>query len=420
MKRLVKIILTTDLNINIVKHVDDDCLAEDNELFQVLNQLNAKADVFICPVCKRQLKSKATFNNHIANFKSVEHDQYRQKLELLKKTYNAVEQLEDLNNLGCGNDKFCYNCPCAKCCYLIEHTLFEKNYKRLNKVEKQAKTKVSSLAAQLLDEFYAQRGGISLQQPKEIHQLKVALNTFSIEQVQVALKLLIARGDTSLKYFGNKIIVEAIKYLEIKPLLTVKDSIPYLIKQYYIKLNLFVSAYTLLQDYLRVEQLVYAHQLTEEQTIFAIKYMIDKKVVPFAYLNSRITEILYAFNQQQQQQQTKINSVSNEDYLNSIMTKLQNGTITYMELINIYGQQPIFDKYILDILTNQQYNKAFSAIEWLYKIDIPLTENLYFTAKRNTINSNEKLYHFGNDNEIKKFKLWLKDWKYKYEAEKIK
>ena len=91
-----------------------------------------------------------------------------------------------------------------------------------------------------------------------------------------------------------------------------------------------------------------------------------------------------------------------------------------MELINIYGQQPIFDKYILDILTNQQYNKTFSAIEWLYKIDIPLTENLYFTAKRNTINSNEKLYHFGNDNEIKKFKLWLKDWKYKYEAEKIK
>ena len=52
----MKIILTTDLNINIVKHVDDDCLAEDNELFQVLNQLNAKADVFICPVCKSSIK----------------------------------------------------------------------------------------------------------------------------------------------------------------------------------------------------------------------------------------------------------------------------------------------------------------------------------------------------------------------------
>lgn len=371
-----------------IKHVDD-CLGDEE---------------YICFLCKKKFKTAATLKHHIKSIKDNLHEQYRKKLEKLKTTYAAVDTMEELQCLGCGNDLYCYNCGNSKC-IREEKNIYKTNYKRLNK--KTTESANPNSAMHLINEFYEQRGNNNFAPVTcEVRKIRSYIKKYSADIVRQALQLLISRGDVDLTYFGEKIIHETIQYLHVKDLLTVKNSVPYLIKQYYIKLNLFMPIYNIVQDFKTVEQITFAHKLTDDQVKFAIQYMIDYKLIPFSSINRYMTKILVVYKQ---------NTKVDEDYSQSIIKKLQNVSITYDEIVNIYGDQAAFLNYIKNILQSKQYNQQFSAIEWLYKLNVPVTKDIYFLAKENVMNYNEKLYHFGNDDEINKFKKWLKDYKCKYE-----
>lgn len=364
------------------KHKDD--LSDDSD-----------KKIYICPVCQKQFSLKKELTKHINSTKNYEHEQYVQRVKELKKTYKAVDSLKELKCLKCKeSNNNCHDCSLRTKCDKVEKTIYNQVLKRL-----------LSVAGSLVDKFYEQCNSYCLNRRVEVAKVKNQLRNYEYEQVKASLQLLISRGDKDLQFFGPCIVNEAVKYLEIKHELTEKDSLLYLIKQYYNKLNLIVSSYLLLQNYKLVEKVKEAHKLNSEQIIFAIKYIMNNKIVPFNKLENLIVKILMEYNEKK----------ATTNYLQSAVNNLKNGTITYEEIISIYGEKDLFNQQVIDTIKDKQYNNNFSAIEWLYKIQFPLTEDIYFMAKENVKINNEKLYHFCNDSEINKFKDWLREYKFKYE-----
>ena len=375
-----------------IKHIDDKMDMKKNE----------KSNIFICSICNQQFKSKATIKKHLKTKDDKLHQIYRDKIQLLEKTYANVESIQELQCLGC-NEYKCYNCLHHNDCFRLEYDIYKKGKTKLHKQQLEN----NKIARQLLTDFYNNFNQNFGNYKIEISIIRNFLKSYSKEVLQMALSMHIEEGKTTLQGFTKFKIQNAKVYLEISPLFQEKNTIPYYIKQYYDNLNLQIPKYQIVRDYQFIQKIQSAYKLNEEQIHYILQYAINKKIIPLTYIQSNIISILASY-------QTKNNKQIETDYLSSAIDKLKQGTMTYIDIINIYGVQDIFMSSIIQALKDNQYNQQYSSIEWLYNIKVPLTKDIYLLAKSNV---NGKLYHFTNNIDIQNFKLWLKKYKLQFESE---
>ena len=360
-----------------------------------------KEENYICHLCNSSFKSKAILKNHFKTRKDELHKQYRNKIELLEKTYNDIDTLDELKCLGCEQCKSCKSCNNNKNCNKLEFAIYKKNKIRLKKKDKEK----SRQARELLEYFYTQID----QKPRsinvEIAILYNCLKTHSYECVKMTLDMRIENKQYQLKGLSSFQLQEGQLYLNIKSQIDQKDTIPFFIKQYYTNLNLHIPLLQFTRDYRFIQKIKDIYKLNDEQIKYVLQYAINKKIVPLAYIKNNIVQILSIYRVKEKKEKAT-------DYLSSAIINLKQGKTTYVDIINIYGLQEVFMTSIMEALKENQYNQNFSSIEWLYNIKVPLTKDMYFLAKSNI---KDKLYHFTDINDINNFKNWLKNYKLQFE-----
>lgn len=377
-----------------IKHIDD-----------VMDSHKIKPTiVYKCHICNQVFETKAKAKAHLRLKKDELHNKYREKIDLLEKTYNDIDTIQELQCLGCDKYK-CYNCQFINDCIKLEYNIYKKGKAKLHKIQ----LNINHQAKQLLQEFYNSINKECNNYRIEVVIIKNILHNYSYECVKTALLMQVEEGKCNIKGVSNFKAHDAKIYLEeIKPFLQEKNTIPYFITQYYDSLNLHIPIYQTIKDYQFVQKIKSAYKLNEEQIQFILQYAINKKVIPLTYIQSKIITILSSYQAKEIKQAT-----AEKNYLSSAIDQLKRGEMTYIDLINIYGIQDIFISSIIQALKDNQFNQQYSAIEWLYNIKVPLTKDLYLLAKSNI---NGKLYHFTNDIDIQNFKSWLKNYKQKFEV----
>ena len=373
-----------------IKHIDDE--------MDITKK--TKQNIFICSICNQQFKTKPTIKKHFKTKKDKLHQLYRDKIQLLEKTYENIDSLQELQCLGCDKYK-CHECLYHNECCRLEYDIYKKGKLKLHKQQ----VEINKIARELLTEFYNKLNKNFDNYTVEISIMRSLLKSFSQAEIKIALLMQIEEGKTNLQGLTKLKVQNAKVYLEIQPLIQKENTIPYYITQYYNNLNLHIPMYQMVRDYQFVCKIKSAYKLNDEQIHYILQYAINKKVVPLTYIQSNIITILSSYQTQQNRQ-------TETDYLVSAINKLKQGTMTYIDIINIYGAQDIFISSIIQALKDNQYNQQYSAIEWLYNIKVPLTKDIYLLAKSNI---NGKLYHFTDDVDIQNFKQWLKNYKYQFE-----
>lgn len=223
-------------------------------------------------------------------------------------------------------------------------------------------------------------------------------------------------GKFKLSYMQEYTIKDGRDWKNFQLQLRNPQSIPSLITKYYKSLNIKVANSLIFKNTQDFWSLQNEYNLNQEQIEYIFNYMIKKHIPVFNYIKSQIPLILQEFNK---------NSIyiidiqkynSNNYYFDSAINELQEGSETLDNIINIYGQNDLFQKKILTFLKNRSYNNNLSPIEWLYKINAPVTKEMYFLAKQIVQEQKCSLYHFNNNIEINNFKQWLKNYKNIYES----
>ena len=390
--------------------------------------------LYKCHLCGATFKSKRAYTRHINNDKEYKHEQYRQHIQLLKKSYENCDN-DDYKYIGCKeeiiNDTACSTVEnkCENClnigdCYRQEKDIYMDAKKIAKKAEKERvklqvhTNEMKRIRRDMKDSPYGLATFFYKQINCNLPILKSDLGRINNilksgvqpDQIRLALMMLAKRGETSLRYLGINNIREAIRQEKIKNELSIIGSLPYLVSQYYNQTNTVVSFHILIQDVDRLNQVKHEFNLNQEQLEFIVQYMINRQIPKFASITYNVSNALREFNNKK---------MNNEfSYSASAMNYLLNGHSTFNETIQIYGEDSTLLKdKLLQALNNYTYNKAFSAIEWLYLIRLPLDKDIYFQAKKLTKERNIGLSHFDSDEEIRQFKSWLKTYKKRFEGE---
>ena len=363
-----------------------------------------------CFICHREFKNMQGLITHLNRFKEAKHIEYKNHINLCKKTYN----IENYQEIHCSQGK-CENCPLFEKCLYLEKQLFIKLKAEKEKSEKSDKEKKVSLGKQLLSEFYSFTHVPSPNFRLDLIKINKFLNSgISVECIRDAFKILIAKGYKTLQYLSNYTIAEAIQQQEIKSQLNDPNSLASLIQNYYFEVNSNSTSSILYKDVLQFQSLVDSYNLNLEQIQYTIQYMIKHNIFPFRFISGKMPLILKEFNDNKKRKIADKKFIEEDSYLESALIDLSNAKATYFDTIQIYGEKYNFKDKVFSLLKDHKFNKQYSAIEWLYRIQLPLTKDFYFLAKEITKTQN-KLCHFDNENDTIKFKSWLKDYKCRFE-----
>lgn len=371
-----------------------------------------------CPICNKQFKSKAILKQHYLK-KDKAHQQYHDEIINMQHLY---EQIQDLNIFKCGD-----NCcsQCNKNCFRQEKFAYDK-YKRIDNKEKKKQEQqqiqekreyIKKTAAKLVKEFYALCHLSYENYVFDLVKIKNLLRLdYTEEEIRNAFGYMYNTGKFKLSYMQEYTIKDGRDWKNFQLQLRNPQSIPSLITKYYKNLNIKVANSLIFKNTQDFWSLQNEYNLNQEQIEYIFNYMIKKHIPVFNYIKSQIPLILQEFNK---------NSIyiidiqkynSNNYYFDSAINELQEGSETLDNIINIYGQNDLFQKKILTFLKNRSYNNNLSPIEWLYKINAPVTKEMYFLAKQIVQEQKCSLYHFNNNIEINNFKQWLKNYKNIYES----
>ena len=279
------------------------------------------------------------------------------------------------------------------------------------------KNYIKNIAIKLVKEFYAL---CHLSYDNYIFDLAKIKNLLKIgytaEEIRNTFGFMYGTGRYKLCYLQEYTIKDGKDWKNFQLQLRNPQSIPSLITKYYRVLNIKVANSLIFKNTQDFWSLQNEYKLTQEQIEYIFNYMIKKRIPVFNYIKAQIPLLLQEFNKSSMYIIDVQKYNSNEYYFESAINDLQEGTETLDNIINIYGPNDLFQKKIFSFLKNREYNKSFSAIEWLYKIQAPVTKEMYFLAKQITQEQKRALYHFNDDNEINNFKSWLRNYKNIYES----
>ena len=193
------------------------------------------------------------------------------------------------------------------------------------------------------------------------------------------------------------------------------SSLPSLIIKYYQASDSACSLSLLYKNYERLKELIQAYNLSSDQIKYAIEYMINHQIASFNFINHTLPQILREYNENKRNQLATQRYNSEDYYIESALQNLSQGKTTYDATVQMYGNSYNFEEKITSLLKEKKYNQNYSAIEWLYRINLPLTSDLYFLAKEITQQQQIGLSHFSTEQETNQFIYWLKNYKQQFE-----
>lgn len=432
---------------------------------------NSSLNKFACCICGKSYSTKSQVTTHLKNSNDLLHSNYYSFIQDLKVRIDNLkdeELLDEYTNFGCLSNNSCSTCERKENCCREEIKIFNKlqqKVKRYNtkkekcrlvaerqeqlkqrklakekaieekrrqqaeeaqqRIEEKRKKKVEQakqriqrnrvkdplLAREIYEEFCFLH---TLNKADEVYKIYGLLQKYTETQVRQGLDYLKAMGHQDLTYFGRQSILEGEKWYQIQMQLKDPKSIPSLIKDFFKRKNVSISNSLFFRYVNKFNCIIQEYELTVEQIDYIFDYA-NKYISKFRYIESTIPEILQKYTNQKVFVLNTNKYHSADYYLNSAIDDLKVGSETFDNIIKIYGHNEIFKKKVCSLLEKREYNNKYSAIEWLYRINLPLTKDIYFLAKKIVSEQTGLLYHFDNESDINKFKQWLRMYKNKFE-----